>query len=74
VSELDSRSSRPDLWPPLEVQKNLSGVDYPDGRDDLVRAAESNGADSDTLDLLRGLPDRSYEGPSGVSKDISREG
>jgi hypothetical protein len=59
---------------PIEVQKYLSGVDYPAARDDLVRAAESNGADSDTLDQLRGLPDRSYEGPSGVSKDISREG
>jgi hypothetical protein len=70
----DNRGGRMSKANPIEVQKYLSGVDYPAARDDLVRAAESNGADSDTLDKLRGLPDRSYEGPSGVSKDISREG
>ncbi|MFI9454068.1 DUF2795 domain-containing protein [Amycolatopsis sp. NPDC052450] len=55
---------------PIEVQKHLSGVDYPASREDLVRAAERNGADQNTVDLLRDLPDRTYEGPSGVSKEI----
>ena len=55
---------------PNQLQKYLSGGDYPAKRDDLVRAAEKNGADSDTLDIVRGLPDRTYEGPSGVSKEI----
>ncbi|WP_033262285.1 DUF2795 domain-containing protein [Amycolatopsis vancoresmycina] len=55
---------------PIELQKYLSGVDYPANRDDLVRAAEKNGADAGTLDVVRGLPDRTYEGPSGVSKEI----
>ncbi|RSN62467.1 hypothetical protein DMH01_07230 [Amycolatopsis sp. WAC 04182] len=58
---------------PIEIQKCLSGVDYPAGRDDLVRAAEVNGADDRTLDLLRNLPDREYEGPSGVNKEIAKE-
>jgi hypothetical protein len=58
---------------PIQIQKYLSGVDYPADRDQLVAAAESNGADSETLELLRGLPERTYEGPSGVSKEISRE-
>ena len=56
---------------PIELQKYLSGVDYPAKRDDLVRAAEKNGADSGTLDVVRRLPDRTYDGPSGVSKEIS---
>ncbi|QFU89902.1 DUF2795 domain-containing protein [Amycolatopsis sp. YIM 10] len=34
---------------PIEVQKHLSGVDYPAGRDDLVAAARSNGADDNAL-------------------------
>lgn len=55
---------------PIEVQKHLSGVDYPASREDLVRAAERNGADQDTVELLRALPDRTYDGPSGVSKEI----
>jgi hypothetical protein len=55
---------------PIELQKYLSGVDYPAKRDDLVRAAEKNGADQDTLGVVRGLPDRTYDGPSGVSEEI----
>lgn len=55
---------------PIELQKYLFGVDYPARRDDLVRAAERNGADKDTLETVRSLPDRTYEGPSGVSKEI----
>jgi hypothetical protein len=55
---------------PIELQKHLSGVDYPAGRDDLVRTAEQNGADEETLKALRDLPDRTYEGPSGVSKEV----
>ncbi|MEV4147441.1 DUF2795 domain-containing protein [Amycolatopsis sp. NPDC049691] len=55
---------------PIELQKYLSGVDYPAQRDDLVRAAERNGADDGTLDVVRNLPDRTYDGPSGVSKEI----
>ncbi|OXM66002.1 DUF2795 domain-containing protein [Amycolatopsis vastitatis] len=55
---------------PIELQKYLAGVDYPAKRDDLVRAAEKNGADSGTLDVVRRLPDRTYDGPSGVSKEI----
>ncbi|MGC7100772.1 DUF2795 domain-containing protein [Amycolatopsis lurida] len=58
---------------PIEVQKHLSGVDYPAGRDDLVAAARSNGADDNTLELLGNLPDREYEGPSGVSQEISAQ-
>ncbi|MEV6909296.1 DUF2795 domain-containing protein [Amycolatopsis sp. NPDC051071] len=55
---------------PIELQKHLAGVDYPANRDDLIRAAEQNGADEDTLEVVRNLPDRTYDGPSGVSKEV----
>ncbi|UKD57532.1 DUF2795 domain-containing protein [Amycolatopsis sp. FU40] len=58
---------------PIQLQKDLAGVDYPANRDDLVSAAERNGADSGTLDVLRGLPDRTYDGPSGVSKEAAQK-
>jgi hypothetical protein len=57
---------------PIRIQKALSGVDYPADREELIQAAESNGADKDTLEQLRHLPQRSYEGPSGVSKELSK--
>ncbi|WP_037356833.1 DUF2795 domain-containing protein [Amycolatopsis orientalis] len=58
---------------PIQLRKDLAGVDYPAARDDLVAAAERNGADSSALDVLRGLPDRTYEGPSGVSKEAAQK-
>lgn len=58
---------------PIQLQKHLSGIDYPVGREQLVEAAKSNGADDDTLEALRGLPDRTYDGPNGVSKEIFGE-
>jgi hypothetical protein len=57
---------------PIKIQKFLSGVDYPADRDQLIQAAKSNGADKDTLERLRQLPDRSYDGPSGVSKELAK--
>ncbi|MFD2418276.1 DUF2795 domain-containing protein [Amycolatopsis pigmentata] len=56
---------------PIAVQKALSGVDYPCGRDDLIEAAKSNSADSEVLDNLRKLPDESYEGPDRVNAALA---
>jgi uncharacterized protein DUF2795 len=56
---------------PIAVQKALSGVDYPCGRDDLIRTAESNGAGSDVLEGLRELPDQDYEGPDRVNAALA---
>ena len=49
-----------------EVQKALKGVDYPAGRDDLARAAEGNGADSELVSALRDLDKESFDGPNAV--------
>ena len=58
---------------PIQAQKFLGGVDYPVGRDDLVRTAERSGADDRLLDALRSLPDRKYSGPNAVSAALSEE-
>jgi hypothetical protein len=55
---------------PIDIQKALSGMDYPAGKDQIVQQAERNGASRDVLDALRKIPDRTYEGPSGVSKEV----
>ena len=55
---------------PIDIQKALSGMDYPASRDQIVAHAEQNGADEDILDALRGIDDREYEGPSGVSSAV----
>ncbi|MER6947722.1 DUF2795 domain-containing protein [Nonomuraea sp. NPDC005983] len=57
---------------PIELQKHLSGVDYPAKREDLVRAARAKGADQEMLQALQAIPDREYDGPSAVSQALSR--
>jgi len=52
---------------PIDLQKALSGMDYPATKDQIVQHAEQNGADDDVLQTLRGIEDREYDGPSGVS-------
>lgn len=58
---------------PIELQKSLKGVDYPAKKDDIVKAAEENGADDDVLDALKNLPDQSFERPTDVTKALSDE-
>ena len=55
---------------PIQLEKYLKGVDYPANKNDLIKRAEQNGADQQVLDTLKQLPDRTFEGPSGVSKAV----
>lgn len=55
---------------PIQIQKFLSGVDYPVQRDQLVAHARSKGADKQVLDALHRIPDRRYDGPNAVSAAI----
>ncbi|AXK85056.1 DUF2795 domain-containing protein [Nocardia farcinica] len=56
---------------PIQVQKFLSGVDYPCDREGIVSAAKSNGADDDIVRALEQIPDRTYDGPNAVSQAVS---
>jgi hypothetical protein len=56
---------------PIQLQRFLGGVDYPATREDLVRHAESQGADREVLDTLRNLPKDRFEGPNAVSAAAS---
>src|SRR5947209_8512306 len=46
-----------------DVQKCLSGFDYPGSPEDLARHAERQGADSQLVETLRGLKKDSFDGP-----------
>lgn len=52
---------------PIQIQKFLSGVDYPVSRDDLVATAEREGADDAVLQTLRDLPTDRFDSPTAVS-------
>jgi hypothetical protein len=51
-----------------EVQKALKGADYPMDGAALSDLAQSNGADQELVEALRGL--REVEGPNGVMKEL----
>jgi hypothetical protein len=53
-----------------EVQKALKGAEYPAGKDDLVRLAESNGAGGEVVDALRGMDGGTYDSPADVMKAV----
>jgi hypothetical protein len=57
---------------PIELQKHLSGVDYPASKADLVARAQQQGAGDDVLEVLRKIPDREYDGPNAVSAEFSK--
>ena len=55
---------------PIQVQKFLSGMDYPASKEEIVEHAKSNGADENIMDTLEQLPEEDYETPADVSKAI----
>ncbi|HEX6470425.1 MAG TPA: DUF2795 domain-containing protein [Streptosporangiaceae bacterium] len=55
----------------IEVQRALSGMNDPASRKQLVEHAKSPGASQPIIRALTKIPDRDYEGPSGVSKEVA---
>lgn len=63
-------SDKPD---PIELQKHLSGLDYPVGKDEVVQKAQDSGADDSILEALRSLPEQQYEKPTHVTEAVFGE-
>jgi hypothetical protein len=57
---------------PIQVQKFLSGVDYPASKDEVISSAQAQGADEDVLETLQQLPDGNFQTPADVSEAIGQ--
>ncbi len=57
---------------PIQVQKFLKGVNYPVSKQDLIKTAQREGADERVINTLNQLPDRSYDAPTDVTKEIGK--
>jgi hypothetical protein len=55
---------------PIDIQKALSGIDYPAKKDDVVKHAEAHGGGDDVLEALKGIDDQEYDTPAAVSKAV----
>lgn len=57
--------------PARSVSTHLDSVEYPAWRDQLVRAAEDNGAPTDIINVFRSLPRGKYESKEEVMRDLA---
>jgi hypothetical protein len=57
---------------PIQLQKHLKGVSYPASKQDLMKAAEGNGADEDISSFLELLPDQQFETPADVNEAFGK--
>ena len=55
---------------PIQVQKFLGGIDYPCSKNDLIKTAEGKGADERVMNMLNRLPDKEYDAPTAVTREI----
>jgi len=55
---------------PIDVQKALSGANYPCSKQDLIGHAKNNGADDEIVNSLNKLPDGEISGPDQVQKAV----
>ena len=59
---------------PIQLQKYLSGVDYPAKKQDLLRRAEEQGADNSVLETLKSLKRDDFNSPNDVSEALAGSG
>lgn len=57
---------------PIQVQKFLSGIDYPVEKARVVETARNEGADENVMEVLNRLPDRTFNGPNAISEEIGK--
>ncbi|MEV1288584.1 DUF2795 domain-containing protein [Micromonospora sp. NPDC049679] len=57
---------------PVQLQKFLGGLDYPVGKEDLLRRAQERGADTAVLETLRSLPADRFNSPNDVSEAVGK--
>jgi uncharacterized protein DUF2795 len=58
---------------PIQLQKFLSGVDYPARKQDLVDRARQQGADDNVLKTLEQLPRDRFNSPNDVSEAFGQQ-
>ena len=56
---------------PIEVQKHLKGVNYPASKEDLISAAEGNGAPDELIQQLQAMGKEQFDGPSAVQEALA---
>ncbi|NMG68009.1 DUF2795 domain-containing protein [Azoarcus indigens] len=59
---------------PVQIQKFLGGLDYPVDKQAILGKAREQGADQRVMDALEQLPERAYDSPVSISREVSKLG
>jgi len=57
---------------PVQIQKFLGGLNYPVEKQDLLDRARGEGADENVMEALERIPDRDYDSPTAVSREVGK--
>lgn len=57
---------------PIDVQKSLKGLDFPASKEDILAKAQEGGASEDILAELEQIPEREYQTPADISKELGK--
>ena len=57
---------------PIQIQKFLGGLDYPASKEAILDAAKREGADDNVQQALEQLPDREYDSPIEISREVGK--
>ena len=55
---------------PTNIAHHLGGIDFPAGKDDLIKHAEGKNADQDVMEILTQMPEREYGSMADVMKGV----
>jgi hypothetical protein len=64
--------SRHGIPNPVHVQKFLGGIEYPAGKEDIVKRARAGGADEEVINALGRIPDQQYSSPAAISRALGQ--
>jgi hypothetical protein len=67
-----NRSGKAGHVSPAIVEKYLAGMHYPAEKKNLVNNAESKNAPSDVMDLIKKSPEKTYNSPIDITKEIGK--
>ena len=57
---------------PFRIQKYLAGLRYPAAKAQVLERARQRGADQNILAALERLPERAWDSPVSLSRDVGR--
>lgn len=57
---------------PSNIARFLKNIDFPCGKDDLVKHAQGNNADEEVLEVLRQMPSQQYQTMADVMKGVGQ--